>query len=405
MMSDPNLIKKEQTLQEKVESEILNRPSVPKPSTKGPLKALRTYQGDIEEILSKTNGSVTSVVIAEKKRQEEERKEEQKAKSDLIPETKTEQTIKVEPEPEPVKEPEVEQKEEFKPEPIIEPKVEPKPEPPPPPPPPPPPVVEKKPKIEDSIINSLPQQQSTDTFVYNTKPQPEEIVNSEIKNRFFFSFGVALLGLGIIILGVAYYFKVKDNTIIVNQERTIIGYSQKINMNIASSTRRDFSVAVDVEKQKISLPSNSVLYLKTTNGGDSPAEVGYMARFLSPRIPSELVRSLSPNYMFGIYTSSSNEPFIILTQNDFGLSYSGMLQWEKSIISDLSDIFSITSTSTQYVFEDQSFKNKDLRVVKDQNRKTIFLYSFLDKNTILITSNEDVFSGILGKFMTSKVSR
>ena len=77
------------------------------------------------------------------------------------------------------------------------------------------------------------------------------------------------------------------------------------------------------------------------------------------------------------------------------------------MVSDVGTLFAVPQSvsSGEKIFEDEALKNKDLRVVKDSNRKTVLLYTFLDKNTILITSNESIFSAILGKFITSKISK
>jgi hypothetical protein len=41
------------------------------PEEKKPIKALRTYAGDVEEALSKTKSSAATIMIAEEKRREE----------------------------------------------------------------------------------------------------------------------------------------------------------------------------------------------------------------------------------------------------------------------------------------------------------------------------------------------
>ena len=345
-MVDINPNKKEPTLQEKIEKEFLNKPTPPNPQqtakNNGPLKSLRTYQGDIEETLAKTNGSIASVAIAEEKRRGEEEKIELKQEAQ--------------------------------------------------------PVEKQEPENNRSNpeLDSLPQQTSTDGFVYDTRR--EEPQSSEIKNKFFFSVGISLLIIGIITIATVYYLKSKNTTVNISQEKVIISYSQAKSMAIASSTRRDLINSILKEKQDLKLPVNSVLYLDT-------GDVNRFVELIAPKMPATLVRSLDSKYMLGIYSYNTNEPFIILTETDFGLSYSSMLEWEKNIVSDLGEIFSIPTSGATVVFEDEALKNKDLRIIKDADRKTVLLYTFLDRNTILITSNENIFSAILGKYMTSKISR
>jgi hypothetical protein len=83
-----------------------------------------------------------------------------------------------------------------------------------------------------------------------------------------------------------------------------------------------------------------------------------------------------------------------------------MLEWEKNMPKDLGTIFEISPEDlVNPEFKDESIRNKDLRVLVGENRKTVLLYSFLDKNTILITKNEDAFNAILGKYQTSRLTQ
>jgi hypothetical protein len=111
--------------------------------------------------------------------------------------------------------------------------------------------------------------------------------------------------------------------------------------------------------------------------------------------------------MLGIYSFDTNEPFIILTTNDFANSFSGMLRWEKDMVSDFEKIFLISQKigSTTVEFVDEALRNKDLRILQNENKKTILLYSFVDKNTIVITTNESIFTAIVNKYNVSKQIR
>ena len=108
--------------------------------------------------------------------------------------------------------------------------------------------------------------------------------------------------------------------------------------------------------------------------------------------------------MVGIYSYDTVEPFIILTTDDYGASYSGMLKWEGSMIKDLGKIFSLDTEKT-YTFSDEYTKNKDLRVIKDDNNNIIFAYSFIDKDTLVITKNEKIIGAIVNKIISSKTIR
>ncbi len=137
------------------------------------------------------------------------------------------------------------------------------------------------------------------------------------------------------------------------------------------------------------------------------ASISEVLGLLAPRMPASLVRAFENKYMLGVYSFDTNEPFIILTTNDFPVAYSGMLKWEKDMVADIGKIFNISVVNSEppLAFTDEALKNRDLRVLKDNENKTILLYSFIDKNTLVITSNENIFNAIIGKYFVSQQNR
>jgi hypothetical protein len=124
-------------------------------------------------------------------------------------------------------------------------------------------------------------------------------------------------------------------------------------------------------------------------------------------MPPSLVRSFGDEYMFGIYSFDTNEPFIILTVDDYAIAYSGMLKWELDAGKDLATLFNIPTqnSSSTLVFKDETAKNKDMRVLKDSAGTPLVLYSFIDRKTLVITKNENVLSAIVGKFLINKQTK
>ncbi len=278
----------------------------------GPLKSLRTYQGDIESLMGKEKTSIVNIAMAEQKRELER------------PETKIE-----------------------------------------------------------------PEREGPGFF-------------SRFVNKSFVAIGVGLLVCGVGIVGAVLALKYFSAPATVAQTSTLISFTKESNIAVASSTRARVVQAILTEEQSFNQPANSVLYLETDTDSQT------FIQTLAPNIPPVLLRSLDTPYMLGAYVFNGNIPFIVLTSSDYASSFSGMLAWEKTMSEDLAQLFQIpanTSTTTPYVFTDESISNHDLRIVKDQTGKTVLLYSFLNKNTILITANEDIFSAILGKFVTSQLVR
>jgi hypothetical protein len=255
-----------------------------------------------------------------------------------------------------------------------------------------------------SVVSIAMAEQKREEERPETKIKPDEpSFFSELRNKSFVTAAIIILILGVAIVSGVFalrYFTVPAS---IQVATTLVSFNKEVALNVASSSRETLVSQIQNDIQTFSMGENSILYLNT-NGTDSQT----FMQLLAPSIPPVLLRSLNASYMVGVYAFNGNEPFIILTTSDYASSFSGMLAWEKTMPEDLGEVFTIpahTSTDTSYIFTDEQLSNKDLRILKDQNGKTILLYSFLDKNTILITANEDIFSAMLGKYETSQLVR
>lgn len=231
-----------------------------------------------------------------------------------------------------------------------------------------------------------------------------DTINPELKNKLFVTLGIIFFVLGISMVGIVYYLRASEKVIVEQQTKAIIGFSEESLLSVATTTREKFLNEILVEKESFRLPVNSVLYVNTINNLEQPENIEKIISLLAPRMPAALSRSFGKKYMIGIYSFDTNEPFIILSTEDFALSFSGMLKWEKDITSDLGKIFGINlnASSTVPTFVDEEKRNKDLRILKDADGKTLMLYSFIDSKTLLITKNENIFSAVLSKFLLSQ---
>lgn len=279
----------------------------PKKDERVPIKSLRTYQGDVEEAMSKNKYSATTILVAEQKRREEA---------------------------------------------------------------PVPRVAEKH-------------------------------INLEVRNKFFTILGISLFLIGVLVVTAVYYVRSNEKVEIVKQTKAIIDFVEEKNFPVASSTRDSLISMIVSEKNSFKKPANSVLYINTTSNTETPEKIDKIISLLAPNMLPSLARSLSGEYMIGIFSYDSTDPFIILSTVDYPSSYAGMLKWEKDMVKDLGKLFSITE-DTSGVFIDEAIRNKDLRILKDSSNKTLLVYSFIDKNTLVITKNENIFNAILAKYLTSK---
>lgn len=231
--------------------------------------------------------------------------------------------------------------------------------------------------------------------------------NVEARNKFYIIIGSLLLALGAITIIAVYYNRSKQEVVVRQQNYALVAFSKETSLNLASSTREELIRNISLEKLNFNLPINSILYINTRDNTGNPANINDFLALVAPQMPASLLRSFENKYMLGVYSFDTNEVFLILTTNDFASSFSGMLKWENTMVSDIGRVFGIKVNfeSSTPTFTDEALKNKDLRVLKDANNKKILLYSFVDKNTLIITTTENIFSAVLGKYLVGNQAR
>lgn len=127
--------------------------------------------------------------------------------------------------------------------------------------------------------------------------------------------------------------------------------------------------------------------------------------FRNTKMPDRLKRSLSDTYMVGTYIYDANSPFIIVKNTFFQNAFSGMLDWEKNMRTDLLPLIRVThaqeeNTATSTTFTDTVVANIDTRVLKNEAGDSILMYAFADKDTIVISTNTSALKYVLEKLLT-----
>lgn len=160
---------------------------------------------------------------------------------------------------------------------------------------------------------------------------------------------------------------------------------------------------------------------------------------LAPSIPAELVRTLEPRMLLGIHSFDENQAFVLLKTDSYDVAYRGMLAWEATMRGDLSPLFvrtppvrprtvpppsaptaSSSATSTASTtpavpepvlpatffagnFIDQIVENHDARVVLNQDGDVLLLWTFLDRSTIVVTTNPQTLRELISRVSQASI--
>ncbi|HEY9583876.1 MAG TPA: hypothetical protein VJI66_02860 [Candidatus Paceibacterota bacterium] len=134
-------------------------------------------------------------------------------------------------------------------------------------------------------------------------------------------------------------------------------------------------------------------YIPTHNVGSTTARVtgSEFREIMSFDMTDTLKRALTDKWMWGKYENST---FIIFNTDFFQNAFAGMLKWEQTMPEELASPLGY-EYSPGGRFIDKIIKNRDTRQYMTPNGEILFLYSFIDKNTIIIAANESIIPVIL----------
>ncbi|TAK57547.1 hypothetical protein EPO17_01705 [Patescibacteria group bacterium] len=203
---------------------------------------------------------------------------------------------------------------------------------------------------------------------------------------------------------------------------SIIPYQKAKEINSTGLTKEALveKLNQEIKTSTVAIGSIEYFYITTTgNTGKQMLSTEGLFSTLGLTAPNEFVRSLDPQYMFGVLGQTVNSPFLILKSTLYQSGFAGMLNWEKTIADDLQGLLtddagaentapSRTSDDllqTELKFSDIIIQNRDVRVLKDRYGITRIAYSFVDNNTIVIAPNEKTLSGIIEAVTKRKFTR
>ncbi len=216
-----------------------------------------------------------------------------------------------------------------------------------------------------------------------------------------------------------------------------------------NETRGDVIAALTDVKAKTALSLGLVGRIEpvaaatTTNTSATPTGAQPLLDLLAPDIPDALLRNIEPTFLLGVHSFDTNQPFLILKIDSYEQAFAGMLAWEPTMHQDLSPLFDYTpsphintdtaavvtndasSTDTadnntnsatpfntavaqppgfmQTIFVDTVVENHDARALKNSAGDVYFLWTFLDRNTLLITTNPYTVREVINRLKNAPV--
>lgn len=145
----------------------------------------------------------------------------------------------------------------------------------------------------------------------------------------------------------------------------------------------------DILNTKTSSSSGLVLLL-LLNDDNTPATTSEILEKINWPSNSAFLKNIE-EVNFGLY---NGVPFMVIKTTNFDTVFGGLLASESTLSEDLS-LFISSSTETLSVnFTDELVQNHDIRVLKSESGRDALVYGFINRNTIVITSDRETFSEV-----------
>lgn len=152
--------------------------------------------------------------------------------------------------------------------------------------------------------------------------------------------------------------------------------------------------------------------------GGIPQPGGTLIGQLALPAPSILLRNIEDSSTVGVISAGSeSRPFLILNVSSYERTFAGMLAWEKTMPDDLATFYppydsapSTTASTTASTtlassapagFSDDVVDNHDVRVLRDSYGRSLMLYGYDGKDTLVIARDEAAFTALLSRLGAS----
>lgn len=198
--------------------------------------------------------------------------------------------------------------------------------------------------------------------------------------------------------------------------RSIISANKTVVLDSTSLSRESAKTAFGSMRASADYKSGITAVVVSDADTKTVIVAGDFVDALTLNVPSALRRSLGEEFMMGLYGDNFVQSFfLILKVKDYGIAYRDMLSWEPDLVADFEPMLkkdftaSTGSPQAEFVFKDLIVKNKDTRAAllnpSTGGGEPRLLYTFLDKQTVLITETEAALKGILDAYVAGNAVR
>ena len=217
------------------------------------------------------------------------------------------------------------------------------------------------------------------------------------KIAIFFAILVVFSG---VIITIFYFIRDKEpkTPTIVNFPKSIILTEKEKGIDI-NNLKNEIRGILDYE-ELLAGETLSVPIVRDVNGIRETVSIKTFFDVLEIKTPIGLFDVLDDKFMYAVFNGFQSNPALILKLSSNPKSYenafAAMLRWEKTIGKEFEKYFGFEGEDyDKNIFYDIEISNNDVRVLSSMNDNSVIMYSFINREYLVITTNENTLKEML----------
>ena len=186
--------------------------------------------------------------------------------------------------------------------------------------------------------------------------------------------------------------------IIITEEKKEISVESGANKNEAQKIKSAVYLLLSETGGLKKLTSVSIVEKK--GGAKKAVNAADFFSLLEMSPPNDFIQSLDGRFMLAVFQDGTGQtsPVLIFKIKSYEKAFAGMIEWEKKIFKDIGDVFIVNGDGGDNFFKDIELNNKDLRVLENDEKDVILVYSFINREFLAIGSSVSALEEIFRRF-------
>jgi hypothetical protein len=117
---------------------------------------------------------------------------------------------------------------------------------------------------------------------------------------------------------------------------------------------------------------------------------------------------LKKDFMIGVDGSNDFSVFVIVSFDDFDSVVGEMRTWEPFFVEDMNRMLTIQTGGNLELFsrpfQSEILFKKESRVLRDKNQVFVVGYTFLDRNNLVMTTNQNTIKEVLNRYSVQAIN-